>query len=364
MPLSAKRLAQIAEREERLVAIYKDAYMRLLETIARKSAKGSMAVFERSLLADVQRILESLGVDMKQWVEQDLPQIYRTSAEAVYEAFITAGIDLPPFSASFAKVNESTVRVLADNMNMQLTKAHNMVARRVASALRDTQLELVTQKLTTGMTVRQVKQAMVARMSEEGFVAFEDIRGRRHRLDSYSEMVARTVTREATNAGMMDQLQAMGRDLVQMSTHFATCDICAPYAGRVYTLTGSTPGYPKLSVVPGFDRGYKVVHPNCRHVLQPYVEELADDPQGDKDASNRPFSDKRSRRQVEAYEAAQDKKSAAARDMRQYQAMKTLLPNDAPKSFSGFRRMKAANSDRYQELKVMEREAKAASLQQ
>jgi hypothetical protein len=60
-----------------------------------------------------------------------------------------------------------------------------------------------------------------------------------------------------------------GNDLVECSTIFPTCDICAKYQGRIYSISGKTEGYPALYET-AFSHGYSIIHPNCRHQFYPY----------------------------------------------------------------------------------------------
>lgn len=353
--------------EEKLITIYRAAYADLLERIGRKLARGSAAEYERALLGDVARILQQLDADMIKWVQEDLPQIYEGSVEATLNSFLEAGRNLPSFETSFARVNRQAVNVLARSMTTQLSAANTMayqtVGRQVADVFRSVQLDVTAGKVASGQTVRQAKQRIVQRLTDQGLTAFIDTRGREHRLTSYAEMCARTVTREATNAGMSDTMQSLGEDLVQFSSHFGTCKTCAPYVGRVFSLTGRDSRYPRLSNVPGFDKGYQTIHPNCKHVLRPYIEEFDKDTAATMRRSNAPIKDSRTRSQVDAYDKAQKEKAQANADLRQYESYKAWLPEDAPKSFAGWRKMKNANSDRYKELQSMYREVRASGNQ-
>jgi hypothetical protein len=162
-------------------------------------------------------------------------------------------------------------------------------------------------------------------------------------------------TREATNTATMNQLEYNGYDLVKMSSHATTCAVCAVYQGRVYSISGNTPFYPKLSIA--FSGGHANIHPNCRHVVVPYIVALADDAEGDKAFSNRPFNiDNRSKAAIERYNNDQAEKRKIRADRQQWERYKLALGADAPKTLSGFRRMKAAGSERYINLKTDYRE--------
>ena len=155
-----------------------------------------------------------------------------------------------------------------------------------------------------------------------------DSRGREWGLDSYANMVVRSVTAESQNAGLLTQLEGMGHDLVRMTEHRATCPICSPYEGRVYSRTGQTEGYPRLTDVPGFDQGYETLHPNCRHRIAPYVPEGDEDPGKTREFSNRPFEDTRSAADREAY-ARQQEMGRLRRDRRKLEQQLVIMPAGA-----------------------------------
>ena len=64
--------------------------------------------------------------------------------------------------------------------------------------------------------------------------------------------------------GTKNRLLEHGHDLVSISEHLQSCDICKPYQGRTFSLTGRDDVHPLIDKLPPF-------HPNCRHVLLPAV---------------------------------------------------------------------------------------------
>ena len=138
------------------------------------------------------------------------------------------------------------------------------------------------------------------RLSEIGFRAdmfqeFEAVaRGQivqvgkiRMNVRDYSRLVARTQMREAHTIGTIARLQQNSVDHVQISQHAQDePDECTPWAGNVYYIgDGEDPaGFPRLDTVVG---GGPPFHPNCEHVLIPYVIDFktADAVEKDKDAT-------------------------------------------------------------------------------
>ncbi len=87
--------------------------------------------------------------------------------------------------------------------------------------------------------------------------------------EKYAEMLAGTTRTETQNIAMIGKALDDGNDLVECSTVTPTCDLCALYQGRIYSVSGRTPGYPSLYET-AFKHGYSIIHPNCRHQFFPY----------------------------------------------------------------------------------------------
>ncbi len=102
--------------------------------------------------------------------------------------------------------------------------------------------------------------------------------------------------------------------------------------------------------MPGFDRGFKTIHPNCRHVLVPIVWALCSEEEKARyraDAGKPVKGDTRLQKEVERYNRAQEINRQRWADRRQYERYKARLGDDAPKNFSGFRAMKRAGSEKW-----------------
>jgi len=129
---------------------------------------------------------------------------------------------------------------------------------------------------------------------------------------------------------------------MKMSMHSPTCGICAALQDRVYSISGKDKRFPPLSTA--FKSGYHNVHPNCRHVMTPYIESLRTDAEIQEEIakSNAPFEDTRTEEEKKLYNKQQAQNRRARDDRRQYERYKERLGEDAPKTFSAFRRIKKA----------------------
>lgn len=111
---------------------------------------------------------------------------------------------------------------------------------------------------------RQILDKLLDQISGGDFIT---VNGRNFEIRSYAELVARTRMRMAQTEAVKEMCAEWDNDLVEFSRHDDPCDICAPLEGQVFSISGKTPGYEKLTpeVTPP-------IHPNCEHSLNPTSE--------------------------------------------------------------------------------------------
>jgi len=334
-----------------LINTYKASQMRLINIIAKSVARGNVTAYRRAVLSSVNQELRALDKFSARWAKKEIPLSYREGAEKAYNEIRKANIEVKKVA-----INTKTVRLLVDNATGQLQDATQFVGRRIADDLRQAGIEAVAEKLSAGDTVKQAKANLISKLNKQGVVAIRDKAGRQVSLDAYASMVARTTTREATNTGTIDAVQEVGGDLVQMTSHASACPICQPLEGRVYSISGKSKKYPRLDIA--FSGGYATIHPNCQHVLVPFFEEFAENLEKTIEESNRPFEIReKDKASIDAYNKDQAIKAERRRDRKLYEQVRLTVPNEAPKTFSGFRAMKRADSERYQQLRIAMNEA-------
>lgn len=142
----------------------------------------------------------------------------------------------------------------------------------------------------------------------------------------------------------------LNTDLFEMTEHHPTCAECAKYQGRVYSISGKSRKFPP---VPEIIKNKGQVHSGCRHDFYPFVDG-ASVPAYHKNIveySNSPFIDNRSEAEIEEYESDKKQQADLKRDQSEYKKIVSKLPEEAPKSFAGYRRMKNSKSENYLKLK-------------
>ena len=331
-----------------LAGIYRDAYLELIDRLASLTQAGRSTAFTRATLADIERILRNLDGQAAEWFATAVPQWYREGQAATIERFASLGIDITP--AAFAGVHQEAIRVLAETALQDLTDATARVGRRVSDAIQRANLRAITGKVSRGDTVRETARALQRLLEEQGLSAAGGMR-----LDAYAQLVARSTTREATNLGRLNQQTEDGHDLVTIPPHTPTCPLCAPYQGRVYSVSGKDQRYPSLWGT-AFGGGYANIHPNCKHVVVPYVERFARDAEADRRASNAAFEDNRPARERDAYAGGLARKRRQRETRVQWERYKARLGDRVP-PLGSFASMKGRDSSGYRELMAAFRDA-------
>lgn len=290
---------------QQLVAMYRTGFQAIVESIRQSEAKGRSIRYQKEVLSNVGRILQQMDEYADRWIEQVVGGVYSASVAETIAQLRSKGITTEALgvSGSFAAVHQRAIDVIAQNMSDNLRNATQFVGRRIQDIFREVSLEQTGLKLVTGASWQELKKKLVQELIAKGQIGFKDKSGRQWRLDSYAELVARTTTREAASVAIVNQCNEYGHDLVQITTHYPTCEICAPLQGKVFSLQGEDKRYPKLT-----DEYRPPIHPNCRHVLVPYVRELDPDAEDLERFSNTPLDkDSRTEDEKQAYKEMRDK---------------------------------------------------------
>lgn len=265
-----KLVAATVKSENQLIAIYKDAYIMLLEKMQYNNLRNIDNRHLKALVQDVTKILKILSKDTQSWIDEHIPKIYDVGVQVAHNHI--SKLDM---AGDFTKLNRSAIEILSSDMFNDLAMSINNVGRSLSTEIRRIALQSVQKRLILGQSMSATTKDMYDDMVKNGLTALRDRQGKRWDLMTYSSMVIRTKTRDVVTRGTVNTMIAAGDkykdpllfDLVQVSEHRGSCPICLPYQGKVYSLSGGSDGYPKLPKFTPF-------HPNCRHVLTPFFERL------------------------------------------------------------------------------------------
>lgn len=122
-------------------------------------------------------------------------------------------------------------------------------------------------------TVTDLREMINTDLKNDDVTVVRYANGAKMPVDKYAAMLARTSRSETENLAMIQQALREGLDIVECDTIYPTCDICAVYQNRRYSISGKSSQYPALYKT-AFKSGYSIMHPNCRHSWSPVHEEM------------------------------------------------------------------------------------------
>lgn len=240
---------------ERLIRLYTAAENEILVEYNKALLKGNDLKNLTALKNNVAAIRKDLLAGGRTWCEEAIPALYQ-AAMAEVDSGLAAQI-------AFGAIHQQAMQVLAENTFSRLQEVDAVIGRRVDDVYRNLALEAVRGDVAGYQTWKQTAKRYREQLAEKGITGFKDAAGREWNMKTYTEMVARTTTREAMINGTANRLLEHGQDLAEITGGTAenTCQVCRDWVGRTVSLTGKTPGYPTLDDA----RGAGVFHGNCTH---------------------------------------------------------------------------------------------------
>lgn len=213
-------------------------------------------------LVNLERTIKALyaswGQDIKGTFKKSLPKVMQEFVDKAKAEMKTAGRE----QHILGKPDTQRVQWHLNSSFDQVAMRTDKMAFDHIAQLRRISAEVIRTASLTGQTRKEVSSQLLNRAITEipGF-KFIDNAGRHWKDKSYFEMLARTELMNAGRASYDDTCAKNGFDVVQLTFSGHSCKACTRWEGRLFSLTGATPGLPTKDDL--LDAG--VFHPNCTH---------------------------------------------------------------------------------------------------
>lgn len=305
----------------------------------------------------------------RKWSRRNVRKLYseglKESADAIKRQYAVLG-EKSPSLRGWTAVDDAAVAASQANIDTLLMEAVDAARQHMQTEIQQAALRATEEAMTKGQATQLMQAQLIQALKAKGIESVSYVRNGRTcymQLDAYAELVARTTEHEIRNTANINLGDRIGNHLVRISSHSGACPICTPYQGRVYSTDMSDERYPYLYDTP-FSREYQNFHPRCRHVATQYIEELHTPEENARmrEFSNRGFDVGGSgwtKKQAEAaekglerYRLKQARNRRLYEDQKQYARYRLVLGDDAPKTFSVFRRIKAADGERWRFMEL------------
>jgi hypothetical protein len=263
---------------EQLKRIYRTSQKDLVRRLQSLDLTDFQKVRTEALLMQVNQEIAALDKLARNWTKTALPQAYNYGLDISEERL--RALRVTKYVNYDSQIHRSAVNVLVDDVTLDLLTANQTIKKNVTRYIRMSQQKiledkqiskLVAEGIIEGSTRREISGRLLdefkKRLGDESLIT---INGRNYRPDAYSRMVARARFTEASNQANVNAALQYGVDLVQVSVHSGSCDICNPFQGKIYSISGGDSQFPPLEDRPPY-------HPNCRHQLLPITRESLED---------------------------------------------------------------------------------------
>ena len=328
-----------------LALLYRRAQSLILEGVRRAlTARPSQQAMQmHALLSQVTRRYKEVLKAADAWARRDLQKAFRAGAHDAEFGLTRQGT--AALRTTFTQVPVRALDAITQDTMRDILAATSRTEQRVKDVVRrvvhvDSQVAVAS-----GLNGNDIAKHIAQNLRDENVFGITTSNGRFIPVDEYARIVGRTKLAHAHTTGTEQMLLANDVDLVRVTVHTHRPDVCSPLEGKVYSLTGRTPGYPQLPKHTPF-------HPNCRHRETPYITTFRSDEEIERirQESNTPGQiTVQDPEKLAAKIAEQDKRArymAAKRQIRkQDQADIVAGKRDAPKDQKAYERSLTARAN-------------------
>ena len=234
-----QKLQQLGRLQSANVSMIKKNRKELIRTV---KAEISKEAYNRAALIDGQMQL-AFDDGAKDKLSQVLPVSADPQIKAVVEKWETA---------AEKAINKTFATMLA--------KCDEMYTDTIFKAVAKSQM---------GMSSRQAIAEACSEWSQQGLKALTDSAGRTWTPEAYAQTIVRTNSTQAATETQFQRMEELDEDLVEISSHIGARPKCAPYQGKVFSVSGKSKQFPALSST-SYGEPDGLFGINCRHIMYPY----------------------------------------------------------------------------------------------
>lgn len=205
----------------------------------------------------VKAFYKEMGMKYQGAFRDTLPDMMKSYYDAAAEEIKTAGV----YKAIKGEPDPQRVKYFLESSFDQVAMKTDKMSFEHIKQLRGIAADVIREMSITGNTRREVSKAMLERALKIKGFEFTDKSGAKWSNRSYFNMLARTELMNAARASYDDKMASEGFDVMKLSTSGNSCDSCAKYEGKLFSLTGATAGIPSKADL----EADGVFHPNCTH---------------------------------------------------------------------------------------------------
>lgn len=337
---------------DKLIALYTQAGERLIQLIRTLDAGSYTQRRKERLLKQIDEILAELTDGAAQNMSELLAESYKEGSREAVSSMLAQGIEEGQVNTVLeSMIHQQAVQAIMDDTFFRILEATDNMSQDAKRRVEEVVRTATERMLTEGISRREATKEAVVKMTDQGITGIVAKNGARIPADKYMAGVVQYNLRKAHVTGAENTIIQNGLDLVYVNYVGITCEYCAKYQGRVYSVSGNDSRFPKLEIRPPY-------HAHCVHSISAWIEEYQspDEVEQMLAASNRPFTDNRTESNIRRYNEIQRDKARKNETRKQWMRYKAVLPNDTP-DLRRFASLKARGGQTYKDLQELYRRA-------
>ncbi|WP_127580862.1 phage minor capsid protein [Paenibacillus koleovorans] len=336
---------RIDDEINKMILAYTQAGLSLLDLL-RSMGDGVSRRLKEQLLTRIDSILNGLTRESSGRALSILTESYKVGAAEAAAGMEELGLSAESIDRTLRPVvHEQAVQAIMDDTFYSILEASDHMSKDIKQRVEEVTRRANEQSLISGASRRQATKSAIAELTQRQITGMVAKNGARIPVDKYMSSVIHYHQRKAHVTGVENMAVQNKRDLVYVNNVGITCEYCAKYQGRVYSISGQDERFPRLELRPPY-------HSHCVHSMSVWVEEYtpAAEVQSMIEASNRPFVDNRTEKNIRRYHELRRQKAQLNEDHKQWLRYRAVDEDATPKTFATFRRMKYNGNVKWNEL--------------
>lgn len=253
---------------DRLTEIYEQAERDIIADMARKLNKydyfSSASEWQAKKLQEMGLTYKEIQTRLAKASGKTKSEIVKLLKEAGVKELSDDGVE--PTQATVDVLNAGLDKTLGTFDNLTKTTAI-YGSRQISEAL-----DRVYMQVTSGAFSQEaaIKNA-ITELAKKGIEAY-DYGTRKDYIDVVVRRAVRTGVNQTVAKIALSNAEQLGTDLVEVSAHSGARPTHAEWQGKVFSISGKTKGYEKLSEATGYGTVTGLCGANCRHTFYPFME--------------------------------------------------------------------------------------------
>lgn len=226
-------------------------------------------------------------------------------SDAIFDKAKRAGATVAsPLPTDSDPAIQATIRVWQNTARDQMNLAMATMLQNTGQLYADTINRTTAGVLTGSMSGREALIRTVREWAAQGIPSIIDKAGREWTTEAYANMVIRTNVTRVSHEVQLERSKEFGADLIEVSAHSGARPGCAPYQGKIYSVSGRSPDYPSLSST-SYGEAAGLFGINCGHFSYPFFPGISrqtyapDETEEEKQENARTYEESQKQRALE-----------------------------------------------------------------